>query len=93
VVCDEPTSALDVSVRAQVVNLLRDVQERLNLSYVVISHDMATVRHVSHEVAVKYLGKIVELGPAERLFALPQHPYTRALGMRHQASGMRCSRM
>jgi len=79
VVLDEPVSALDVSIRAQIMNLLKDLQEQYNLSYLVIAHNLATVRYMSHDVAIMYLGQIVEYGEAEELFQRPLHPYTRAL--------------
>jgi peptide/nickel transport system ATP-binding protein len=78
-VCDEPVSALDVSIQAQVINLFMDIRERLGLTYLFVSHDLGLVRHISDRVAIMYLGRIVEIGPAQAVFAEPAHPYSAAL--------------
>ena len=79
IICDEPIAALDVSIQAQVVNMLEDLQEKLGLTYLFISHDLGMIRHIARRVAVMYLGHIVEIATSEDLYARPQHPYTQAL--------------
>jgi ABC-type oligopeptide transport system ATPase subunit len=79
IVADEPVSALDVSMQSQILNLMRDLQDRLGLTYLFISHDMSVIRHMADRVAVMFLGKLVEIGPADQIFATPMHPYTQTL--------------
>ncbi|MDO9527082.1 MAG: ATP-binding cassette domain-containing protein [Gemmobacter sp.] len=79
IVLDEPVSALDVSIRSQIMNLFKDLQEEFGISYLLVAHDLATTRYLAHQVAVMYLGRIVEIGPSDQVFKNPQHPYTEAL--------------
>lgn len=79
IVCDEPVSALDVSIQAQILNLLQDIQEKKNLTYMFVTHDMSVLRHISDDICIMYLGQLVETSPADELFEKPLHPYTQAL--------------
>ncbi|MBQ8397511.1 MAG: dipeptide ABC transporter ATP-binding protein [Clostridia bacterium] len=79
IVCDEPFSALDVSIQAQIINLLEKIQDEKKISYIVVAHDLNAVRHISHNIGVMYLGHLVEIGPADKIYSTPAHPYTQAL--------------
>lgn len=79
IVCDEPVSALDVSIQAQVINLLQDIQKEYGITYMFVTHDLSVVRHISDNISVMYLGQLVETGPAQQVFSRPLHPYTKAL--------------
>ena len=79
IVCDEPFSALDVSIQAQIINLLEKIQDEQKISYIVVAHDLNAVRHISHNIGVMYLGQMVEIGPADKVYGNPLHPYTQAL--------------
>lgn len=79
IICDEPVSALDVSIRAQIVNLLQDLQEKFGISLIFISHDLSIVRHICHRIMVLYLGRVMEIAPAAEIYDQPRHPYTKAL--------------
>ena len=77
--CDEPFSALDVSIQAQIINLLEKIQDEQKISYIVVAHNLNAVRHISHNIGVMYLGRLVEIGPAAKIYSEPLHPYTKAL--------------
>ena len=79
IVCDEPVSSLDVSIQAQIINLLQELQEKMHLTYLFISHDLRVVEHISHRVAIMYLGKVVEIAKSDTIYRDAKHPYTRAL--------------
>ena len=79
IICDEPVSALDVSIQSQIINLMKDMQEEKNISYIFISHDLSVVKHISDRVGVMYLGSMMELADKNEIYSNPQHPYTRAL--------------